>query len=38
VGVRKQGNAEDNYRKLAAIAETGRLAGQIAAVFRKLVQ
>jgi mRNA-degrading endonuclease RelE of RelBE toxin-antitoxin system len=37
VGVRKQGDAEDIYRKLAAVAETGRLAEQIAAVFRKLL-
>ncbi len=37
VGVRKQGDAEDIYRKLAAVAETGRLAEQIAAVLRKLV-
>jgi mRNA-degrading endonuclease RelE of RelBE toxin-antitoxin system len=37
VGVRKQGDAEDIYRKLAAVAETGRLAEQIAAVIRKLL-
>jgi mRNA-degrading endonuclease RelE of RelBE toxin-antitoxin system len=37
VGIRKQGDAEDIYRKLAAVAETGRLAGQIAAVIRKLL-
>jgi mRNA interferase RelE/StbE len=37
VGVRKQGDAEDIYRKLAAVAETGRLAEQIAAVLRKLL-
>ncbi|MGA8222259.1 MAG: type II toxin-antitoxin system RelE/ParE family toxin [Candidatus Acidiferrales bacterium] len=37
VGVRKQGDAEDIYRKLAAVAETGRLAEQIAAVIKKLL-
>jgi mRNA-degrading endonuclease RelE of RelBE toxin-antitoxin system len=37
VGVRKQGDAEDIYRRLAAVAETGRLAEQIAAVLRKLL-
>jgi mRNA-degrading endonuclease RelE of RelBE toxin-antitoxin system len=37
VGVRKQGDAEDIYRKLSAVAETGRLAEQIAAVLRKLL-
>jgi mRNA-degrading endonuclease RelE of RelBE toxin-antitoxin system len=37
VGVRKQGDAEDIYRKLAAVSETGRLAEQIAAVLRKLL-
>jgi hypothetical protein len=37
VGVRKQGDAEDIYRKLAAVAESGRLAEQIAAVVRKLL-
>jgi mRNA-degrading endonuclease RelE of RelBE toxin-antitoxin system len=37
VGVRKQGDAEDIYRKLAAVAETGRLAEQIAAVLKKLL-
>jgi mRNA-degrading endonuclease RelE of RelBE toxin-antitoxin system len=37
VGVRKQGDAEDIYRKLAAVTETGRLAEQIAAVLRKLL-
>jgi hypothetical protein len=31
------GNAADIYRKLAAVAETGRLAEQIAAVLRKLL-
>jgi mRNA-degrading endonuclease RelE of RelBE toxin-antitoxin system len=37
VGARKQGDAEDIYRKLAAVAETGRLAEQISAVLRKLL-
>jgi mRNA-degrading endonuclease RelE of RelBE toxin-antitoxin system len=37
VGARKQGDAEDIYRKLAAVAETGRLAEQIAAVLKKLL-
>lgn len=37
VGVRKQGDVEDIYRKLAAVAETGRLAEQIAAVLKKLL-
>lgn len=37
VGVRKHGDAEDIYRKLAAVAETGRLAEQIAAVIRKVL-
>jgi mRNA-degrading endonuclease RelE of RelBE toxin-antitoxin system len=36
-GVRKQGDAEDIYRKLSAVAETGRLAEQIAVVLRKLL-
>lgn len=35
--MRKQGDAEDIYRKLAAVAETGRLAEQIAAVLKKLL-
>jgi len=37
VGVRKHGDVEDIYRKLAAVAETGRLAEQIAAVIKKLL-
>lgn len=37
VGVRKQGDVENIYRKLASVAETGRLAEQIAAVLRKLL-
>jgi hypothetical protein len=35
--VRKQGDAEDIYRKLAAVAGTGRLAEQIVAVVKKLL-
>lgn len=37
VGVRKQGDAEDIYRQLEAVAKTGRLAEQIAAVIKKLL-
>ncbi len=37
VGVRKQGDAEDIYRQLEAIAKTGRLAEQLAAVLRNLL-
>jgi mRNA interferase RelE/StbE len=37
VGVRKQGDAEDIYRQLESVAQTGRLAEQIAAVIKKLV-
>jgi mRNA interferase RelE/StbE len=37
VGPRKQGDAEDIYNQLNAVAETGRLAGQIASVFKKML-
>jgi hypothetical protein len=37
VGVRKRGDAQDIYQKLAAVAESGRLAQQFAAVIRKLL-
>jgi mRNA-degrading endonuclease RelE of RelBE toxin-antitoxin system len=37
VGTRKQGDAEDIYNQLSAVAETGRLAGQVAAALRKLL-
>jgi len=37
VGVRKQGDAEDIYRQLEAVAKTGRLAEQLAAMIRKIV-
>lgn len=34
VGVRKQGDIEDVYRQLEAVARTGRLAGQLASVLK----
>jgi mRNA-degrading endonuclease RelE of RelBE toxin-antitoxin system len=37
VGVRKQGDAEDIYRQLESVAKTGRLAGQLASVFKNLL-
>jgi mRNA-degrading endonuclease RelE of RelBE toxin-antitoxin system len=37
VGPRKQGDAEDVYNQLNAVAETGRLAGQVASVLKKLL-
>jgi mRNA-degrading endonuclease RelE of RelBE toxin-antitoxin system len=37
VGPRKQGDAEDLYNQLSAVAETGRLAGQVAAALKKLL-
>lgn len=37
VGVRKQGDAEDIYRQLEAVATTGRLAAQLASVLRNLL-
>ena len=37
VGVRKQGDAEDIYRRLESVAKTGRLAEQLAAVLRNLL-
>jgi mRNA-degrading endonuclease RelE of RelBE toxin-antitoxin system len=36
VGSRKQGDAEDIYNQLSAVAETGRLAGQVAAAMKRL--
>jgi mRNA interferase RelE/StbE len=36
VGVRKQGDAEDIYRRLESVAKTGHLAEQLAAVLRNL--
>ena len=36
VGVRKQGDVEDVYRQLESVAKTGRLAGQLASVLKKL--
>jgi len=37
VGIRKQGDAEDIYRQLEAVAKTGRLAEQLASVVRNLL-
>lgn len=37
VGVRKQGDAEDIYRQLEAVAKTGRLAEQLASVLSNLL-
>jgi mRNA interferase RelE/StbE len=37
VGPRKQGDAEDIYNQLSAVAETGRLASQVAAALKKLL-
>ena len=37
VGPRKQGDAEDIYNQLNAVAETGRLAAQVAAALKKLL-
>ena len=37
VGPRKQGDAEDIYNQLSAVAKTGRLADQVASVLRKLL-
>jgi mRNA-degrading endonuclease RelE of RelBE toxin-antitoxin system len=37
VGPRKQGDAEDIYNQLNAVAETGRLAHQIATVLKKIL-
>jgi mRNA-degrading endonuclease RelE of RelBE toxin-antitoxin system len=37
VGVRKQGDAQDIYRKLESAAKMGRLAGQMASVVRNLL-
>ena len=36
VGARKQGDAEDIYRRLESIVKTGRLAEQLASVVRNL--
>ena len=38
VGVRKHGDVEDIYRQLESVAKTGRLAEQLAAVIKKLVE
>lgn len=37
VGVRKQGDAEDIYRQLESVAQTGRMAEQLATVLRNLL-
>jgi mRNA-degrading endonuclease RelE of RelBE toxin-antitoxin system len=37
IGPRKQGDAEDIYNQLNAVAETGRLADQIASVLKKML-
>jgi len=37
VGIRKQGDAEDIYRQLEAVAKTGRLAEQVAAVIENIL-
>ena len=37
VGPRRQEDAEDTYKQLSAVAETGRLAGQVAAALKKLL-
>lgn len=36
VGPRKEGDAEDIYRQLDAVAKTGRIAEQLAGILRKL--
>ena len=38
VGVRKQGDVEDIYRQLESVGKTGRLAEQLAAVIKRLVE
>lgn len=37
VGPRKEGDKEDVYRQLESVANTGRLAEQLASVFKKLL-
>jgi len=37
VGPRKEGDKEDVYRQLEAVAKTGRLAEQLASVFKKIL-
>ncbi len=37
VGVRKQGDAEDIYRQLESVAQTGRIAEQLAFVLKNLL-
>jgi mRNA-degrading endonuclease RelE of RelBE toxin-antitoxin system len=37
VGIRKQGDAADIYRQLESVAKSGRLAGQLASVLKKIL-
>jgi mRNA interferase RelE/StbE len=37
VGARKQGDAEDIYQRLESVAQTGRLAGQLASLLKNLL-
>lgn len=37
VGIRKQGDAADIYRQLESVAKSGRLAGQLASVLKKVL-
>jgi mRNA-degrading endonuclease RelE of RelBE toxin-antitoxin system len=37
VGIRKQGDVEDIYRRLESVALTGRLAGQLASALKNLL-
>jgi mRNA-degrading endonuclease RelE of RelBE toxin-antitoxin system len=37
VGIRKQGDVEDIYRQLESVAQTGRLAEQLASVLKNLL-
>jgi mRNA-degrading endonuclease RelE of RelBE toxin-antitoxin system len=38
VGSRKQGDTDDIYNQLEAVAKTGRLAEQLASVFKKILR
>lgn len=37
VGVRKQGDVEDVYKQLESVAQTGRLAGQLASALKSIL-
>jgi mRNA-degrading endonuclease RelE of RelBE toxin-antitoxin system len=37
VGIRKQGDMADIYRQLESVAKSGRLAGQLASVLKKIL-